>query len=198
MRLVTTFLDRPLQAFLDELATGSPVPGGGSAAAVTTAMAAGLLAMVARASAEQWSEARSVAAQAEALRNRVEPLAQADAIAYGEALRLLEQPGGGDPDRRDERLADALERAADLPLRIAEVACDVAGLGVVVAERGDPKMRADAAAAVLLAESAVRIGQHLVRINLVTRPDDARLARAGELVEEAERLARRALEHSRG
>jgi methenyltetrahydrofolate cyclohydrolase len=190
---VTALLDLPLQEFLDELAAGEPAPGGGAAAAVATAMAAGLLAMVARASIDEWPEARSVSAQAEALRNRVEPLAQADSKAYADVLRLLEEAATGEPAGRDAKIAEALDLAADLPVRIAEAACDVAELGAAVAERGDPKLRPDAAAAVLLAEAATRIGEHLVRVNLATLPDDPRLKWVGELVEAAGRAARRAV-----
>jgi glutamate formiminotransferase/formiminotetrahydrofolate cyclodeaminase len=190
---VEPFLERPLGRFLDDLADASPVPGGGSAAAVATAMAAGLLAMAARASDDSWPEARAVAAQAEALRVRVGPLAELDAETYAEALRLLDERGPGDRGRRDLRLGAALSRAADVPLRIAEVACDVAELGLVVAERGDPERRADATAAVLLADAAARVGAHLVRVNLAAQAGDDRVARADRLSDDTARAALRAL-----
>jgi formiminotetrahydrofolate cyclodeaminase len=190
---VPTFLDRPLGEFLDELAEGEALPGGGAAAAVATAMAAGLLAMAARASRDSWPEARGVAAQAEALRDRAEPLAEADAAAYAKALRLLSEQGDDDRERRDYRLGAALSRAAALPLQIAEAASDVAELGVLVAERCTPTLRADAAAAVLLADSATRIGAHLVRVNLATQAGDERLARADSLVDATARAVQRVL-----
>jgi formiminotetrahydrofolate cyclodeaminase len=190
---VEPFLDRPLRRFLDDLADRSPVPGGGSAAAVATAMAAGLVAMAARAAADSWPEARGVAAQAEALRDRVAPLAELDAAAYAQVLQLLDVPGAGDRDHRDFRLGVALSHAAELPLRIAEAAADVAELGLLVAERGDPQRRADATAAVVLADAAARVGAHLVRINLAAQAEDDRVARAGELTDATGRAALRAL-----
>jgi len=45
---VSSPLDQPLRGFLDELAARTPTPGGGGAAAVTGALAAGLVAMAAR------------------------------------------------------------------------------------------------------------------------------------------------------
>jgi formiminotetrahydrofolate cyclodeaminase len=184
---VTGFLDRPVGAFLDELAAREPVPGGGSAAAVAAAMGAGLLSMAARASRDSWPEAAGVAAQAEALRSRVEPLAQADAQAYDTALRLLEQAEAETATQGDAKLGSALVRAAAVPLQIAEAACTIAELGVLVAERADPRLRPDVAAAVILAAAATEIGAHLVGANLATQPDDARVARAGELVMTAKR-----------
>lgn len=176
-------LDRPLARFLDDLADGSPILGGGSAAAVVTAMAGGLLAMAARASTGSWPEAAGVAAQAEALRDRVAPLAERNAAAYAEALDLLDDAGEpDDQDRRDFRLGNALSRAAALPLEIAEAAADAAELGALVAERGDASRRADAVAAVLLADAAAKVCAELVRVNLAAHPDDERVARAAALV----------------
>jgi formiminotetrahydrofolate cyclodeaminase len=190
---VEPLLARPLGRFLDDLADRSPVPGGGSAAAVATAMAAGLLAMAARASQDSWPEALGVAAQAEALRERVSPLAELNAAAYADVLELLDEPQAAAQVRRDFRLGTALSRAAALPLRIAEAACDVAELGVLVAERGDPQRRADATAAVLLADAAVRVGAHLVRVNLAAQIQDDRVERAEALVDASADAARRAL-----
>jgi methenyltetrahydrofolate cyclohydrolase len=177
-------LDRPLARFLENLADRSPIPGGGSAAAVVTAMAAGLLAMAARASTDSWPEARGVAAQAEALRDRAAPLGELDASAYAEALALLDEQGEPEAqERRDFRLGTALSRAAALPLAISEAAADVAELGVLVVEHADASRRPDAVAAILLADAAVNVGAQLVRANLTTHAQDDRVARADELVE---------------
>jgi formiminotetrahydrofolate cyclodeaminase len=187
-------LDLPVRDLLEELAAAdSPLPGSGAAAALTTGMAAALLQMVARRSAKDWAEGRAVAAQAETLRLRTMPLPQAVTIAYGDVLELLAEPDLAQAEGRDEALGLALGRAADLPLKIAEIACDVAELGLLVAERCEPMLRPDAISAVLLAEGAAQVGAHLVSVNLATRPEDERAASATELAEAATRAARRAL-----
>ena len=196
MAPVEPLLDRSLARFLENLADRSPTPGGGSTAAVVTAMAAALLAMAARASTDSWAEARGVGAQAEALRDRVAPLADLDAAAYAEALELLDARGDEAQDRRDFQLGTALSHAAALPLQIAETAADVAELGVLVAERGDARRRADAVAAVLLADAAARIGAELVRVNLAAGVEDDRVARAAQLVEATAVAAGRVLGES--
>jgi methenyltetrahydrofolate cyclohydrolase len=190
---VEPLLDRPLGRFLDDLADSSPVPAGGSAAAIATAMAAGLVAMAARASTESWPDARGVAAQAETLRGRAAPLAHLDAAAYSEVLDVLAEPQAGEGERRDHRLGAALARAAALPLHIAEAAADVAELGALVAEHGEPQRRPDAAAAVLLADAAARICAHLVSVNLATQAGDESVARAEELTAATALAALRAL-----
>ena len=166
------------------------MPGGGSVAAVVTAFAAALVGMTARLSREIWPEAGGAAAQAEALRARVAPLAEADARAYSDVLTMLDDASTGTPGLRDVALGNAFSRAADLPLHIAEIATDVAELSAYTAKRCDLKVRPDATAAALLAEAAARICADLVAVNLTAGSDDERLGRARESAEAAERAVR--------
>ena len=170
-------------------------PGGGSAAALTVAVAAGLVAMVARASRSSWDEAGGVSAQALSVLERVGPLARADAEAWQDAIAALRDAGGdGDPERRDFELERKLERAAAVPLEIAELAADATALAVVAAERGEGSYRGDAASAAALAAGAARAAAHLVEINLGVRDSDPRLARARACAEAASDAAERGLE----
>jgi methenyltetrahydrofolate cyclohydrolase len=159
------------------------VSGGGPLAAVVAASAAGLLAKVARASAETWTEASGAAAQAESLRDRVEPLADLAAHAYTKAI---ESSGG------DYEVGRAYARAAEPPLRIAEAAADVAALAGVVAEQCDPALRPDAVVAALLAAGSARAAAELVAVNLTAAAGDERVRRAEALAEEAARTAEEA------
>lgn len=178
----------PLGELLDEVSSPEPMPGAGYCAAVALEMAAGLVAMAARASRADWGEGRGAAAQATTLRERIEPLAERNLDAYREAVALL----GGAESPGDESLRDALARAAGVPLEIAEVAVDVAALAAVVAERGDQAMRADAVSAALLAEAAARAAATLVEVNLGTTSSDERVARARDLAGSATAAAQRA------
>jgi formiminotetrahydrofolate cyclodeaminase len=183
---------QPLQDYLDAIAAETPAPGGGSVAAVVTEMAAALAAMAARFSREHWDGAIGAVAQAEALRKRASPLAEEDADAYEAVLAAQRMPKEIEPEVRNALIGETLSRAADVPLRIAEVAADVAALGAEIAEQGNPNLRGDAAAAVLLCESAARVAANLVQINLSTTEDDDRIGRARELVATAATAAQRA------
>src|SRR4029078_4240890 len=81
--------DRALRVMLDEIAGPTPAPGAGAVTGVVIAMAAGLIASAARRS-DEWEEGKGVSAQAQALRSRVERLAEANEEAYLEALSLIE------------------------------------------------------------------------------------------------------------
>jgi methenyltetrahydrofolate cyclohydrolase len=191
--LAGDLLDAPLGELLDTLAGEDPSPGGGSAAAIAVAMAAGLVAKVARASHGYWDEAGGVIGQAESFRARVAPLAQADAEAYDEALSALRGRGELAERYRDQQLRAALERSAEIPLRIAEAGCDLACLGALLVENGNPEVRIDAAAATILAESGARVAAQLVETNLGAGEDDPRVRHVKTLVQVAAEASERAL-----
>jgi formiminotetrahydrofolate cyclodeaminase len=159
-------------------------------------MAAGLVAMVARASKDHWPEAGGVIGQAEAFRARVAPLAQADADAYTAALSALRNRNQLEERYRDQKLREALDRAAEIPLQIAEAGSDLASLAALLVEHGNPEVRADAAAASVLAEGGTRAAAKLVEINLGATDDDPRVRHARLLAEVATESAQRALKAS--
>ncbi len=159
-------------------------------------MGAALVAKAARISQEGWGEASGVIVQADSLRARVIPLAETDAQVYGQALEAMRSPTGTEPERRDAEIADALSRAADVPLQIAEAAADVAALGALVAERANEAVRAEAAAGAALAEASARIAAQLVEINLAVAPADERVSKARRFADEAAASARAALRSS--
>ena len=156
------------------------------------ALAAALVAKVARLSRETWPDAGGAAAQAVVLRERALRLAQVDAAVYGEALNLLEavpdEPRGRS---RDHELGRALARAAAVPAMIVEAAVDVATLARVAAERGSEGVRADALGAAALAAGAARSGALLVEVNLGATEDDPRVHGARALAAAAAALAGR-------
>jgi len=182
-------LDLRLSEFLDEVASGDRSPGAGSVAALATALAAGLLQKVARASGDDWAEAGAIAAQAEALRERATRLAEENAKEYGAALTARADTGPASSEQRDFALGQAFARAAEPPLQIAEAAADVARLAVLVVRGGDPSLRADAATAGALGASAARAAAELVAVNLTASAGDQRVARASKLADEAARAA---------
>jgi len=181
--------DRDLRVMLDEIAGPSPAPGAGAVSGVVIAMAAGLIASAARRS-HDWEEGKGVSAQAQALRSRVERLAEANEEAYLAALALID--GASHDGARDAALGEALDTAAELPLAIAECAYDVALLGAEAAQHAVRGGAEDAIAASILAEAAARAAAGLVAANLVSLPGDERVLHAQRLADAATDAARRA------
>jgi formiminotetrahydrofolate cyclodeaminase len=185
------YLDLPLGEFLERVASDRPAPSGGSVAAVAVALAAALSGMAARLSTDQMEGAPELAGRADASRRRVAPLAVTDADSYGRVLDALRRQG--DPERREERIKDALSGAADVPLAVAEIGNEVAGIAARLVEEGNPNLEGDAMTAVLLADAGVRAAATLAEINLsAAKVRDDRLERASKLVDSSAATVRRA------
>jgi methenyltetrahydrofolate cyclohydrolase len=186
------FDELSVRGLLDEVASEAPTPGGGALAALTGALAAGLVEMAARNSPD-WELRGAAVAQAKVLRERLAELAPLNDEVYEQALASMRLPDGVDAESRRELIGSSLERAAAFPLAIAEAASNVAELAAVVAEDGDPQVRPDATAAAMLALGATRAASHLVEINLGVLEHDERLLRATRLAADAAAASARTL-----
>jgi len=172
----SSFLDAGLKEFLDAVPARTPAPGGGSVAAVVASLAAGLTAMAARFAPDEWEQRAEVVGRAEELRARVEPLADADAAAYGAFMA--------------ERSKENRERIVAVPFELVEAAAEIAELAARVASEGNPNVSGDASAGADLAVAAAAIAARMVAINAGAR--DTRVGAAAELAARAASAAQRA------
>ncbi len=176
-----SLLDLTVRELLDAVAARTSAPGGGSVAALTAALAAGLAGMAARYGPEALVP---VAEQADALRDRAAALADADAAAYAAFLAVRQLPA------EDLRRRAAVTGAAAVPAEIAEVGDAVSELALDLRHRGNPNLHGDVVAALLLASAATTAATTLVRENV---GDDPRTARAAALAAAAQDRAARAI-----
>jgi glutamate formiminotransferase/formiminotetrahydrofolate cyclodeaminase len=158
---------------LDRLAAATPTPGGGSAAAFAGAMAASLVAMVGRLTLGKKKYAgvqpriESIVSEADKLRRELQSAAEEDAQAFDAVLEAMRLPKDT-PAQESERQAAverATHRAADVPLRSAKAAVQVAELAAEAARIGNLNALSDAASAGLLAAACVRAAALNVRVN---------------------------------
>ena len=164
----SNLFDAPIEDFLTRVGDASPEPGAGAVAALTAGAATGLVEMAARATELEWREAIAVAGQARALRRRLGATADANAEAYRAARAALAQTRAGGARGGSGSFTATMTTSAELLVDLASAAADVAVLGAETAERCVSDLRPDAAAAVALAEAAVRSAAVLARANLVT------------------------------
>jgi methenyltetrahydrofolate cyclohydrolase len=162
-----TYLDLPVSRFLELLAGAGPAPSGGGAAALSVSLGAGLCAMSARLATRQLpaEETGPLIDDLSRIVTAAAALIQSDADSYQEVIAARRRSAGPGP------VAAALSAAADVPMKIVELAVPVTR------------------AAARLAEAGARAAAVLVGINLAGVPDDARPAKAARLVEEARSLA---------
>lgn len=174
-----------VKAFLDELASASPAPGGGSTAALAGALASALCGMVARLTLgreklrDRWPAMEEVAAEADRLRARFLGLVDEDSEAYLSTVAARKLPKGTDDERtaRERAVTTAVLRSARAPLETLLLANEAAGLAARALEQGNPSCVTDAGSAAQAARLAAEAAAWNVRINLPDIPDPAERAR---------------------
>lgn len=187
------YIDQALQTYLDDLASSRSTPGGGSAAAVSGAMAAALACMVCQLTlgrekyADVQPEILTLLEEAEDQRQRFQQLMADDIAAYQQLSLSLKLPRETD-EQRQERM-DAIQRglvqAALVPLEVTERSVAVAKVCERVAEIGNVNVLSDIAAASMLAASAGTAAAWMVRVNLKSFKDMEKLAQLSERLSRA-------------
>lgn len=163
-----------LDAFVEQLASSAPIPGGGSAAAVAAALAAGLVAMVAGLSTDRPAYARFEATHVRAglagreLAARLLALADEDAAAYGTFAAAMKLPRATDEEKsaRASAIRAAAVTAAEVPLWTLEACRDVVAASEALAGRSNRNAASDLAVASRLAEAAAHGAAENVLVNL--------------------------------
>jgi formiminotetrahydrofolate cyclodeaminase len=187
------FKNLSLVDYLAQTASGSPVPGGGSSAALNAALAAALIEMVANLTVGRKgfeavaADMRSVVEKSAALRTKLAADIDRDCNAYSQVLAAFKLPKSTQSEkaRRAEAVQKAFKEAARVPLGVARDAVALMELGRTVVAKGNPNAASDGAAGVLAARMAARTAVCNIRINLGSIKDQTFVS---ELSREADRL----------
>jgi methenyltetrahydrofolate cyclohydrolase len=171
--------EESLQRFLDELASGAPTPGGGSAAAVMGAMGAGLVSMVCNVTLGKKghdavaSELTDVRDQSEKLRRRLTAMIAEDIAAFDGLMAAYRLPKASDEDkaRRAEAIQSSLRAATTTPLECAHACAQVIALARRAGVSGYSGVISDAGVGALAAHAALRSAGLNVSINAPSLQD---------------------------
>ncbi|MDO4561579.1 MAG: cyclodeaminase/cyclohydrolase family protein [bacterium] len=189
------FEEMTVGAFIDELASNSPAPGGGSVAALCGALASGLTSMVGNLTVgkekykDNWETMEKVFKESEALRAEFVKLMNDDTDSFNVFMAAMKMPKETDEQKavRKAAMAEASKTATDVPLRTLEACAGAAKLACEAASFGNPNAASDAGSAALLADAAGKAASYNVRINLPGVKDEvfaaecrARMAKALE------------------
>jgi glutamate formiminotransferase / formiminotetrahydrofolate cyclodeaminase len=155
-------VDMPAQSiagFLDNVATATPIPAGGTVAALVGALAASLGMMGAR-----LSRQRGVEHRLSEIGRRLRELMKADGDAY---QRFIQATRLAKTDRtRPAVLTSALHLATEIPLEIAEQATEAGALLHACSAGVKPRVRSDLTVGLVLAIAAADAGRHTVSENM--------------------------------
>ena len=162
--------------FIEQLAAPTPAPAGGSASAAAAAMAAGVVSMVAaisrgrKACLQHESQLSEAIGRLTRLREKLTAAVDADAEAYMAFMKAFKAARESSGGRRE--INAALQRAVDVPLSVAEMAAEVAGIATALKPVTGPSMSGDLNTAIVLAKAACEASRTNVEINLdLIEPD---------------------------
>jgi glutamate formiminotransferase/formiminotetrahydrofolate cyclodeaminase len=173
-------VNRTVADFVDECSMDSPAPGGGSVAALSGALGAGLACMVANLTVGKkgyesaWEEMKRVAVQAQGLKDRFVAAVDRDTDAFNEVMAAFKLPKGTPEQKqaRDAAVLEATKRATLVPLDVLKMVPDALAAALAVAQRGNKNSASDAGVAAGALRTAAEGAWLNVRINLAGISDE--------------------------
>ena len=189
--------DMSLRAFIEEVASRSSAPGGGSVSAAIAAMGAGLGAMVGKLT---YGVRKFESVDAQMRKNipplhdasaRLIPMIDADTTAFNDFMEALRMPRGTDAERtvRAERMQAGLKKAIDIPLTTMKLGDGAWDAFCEVARYGNPASRSDVEVGARALETGIWGAYKNVMINMADITDNAFKTR---ITQEAEAIVNRA------
>lgn len=172
--------DDRIRDFTDKVATKSPTPGGGAVAAVTAAMATGLVEMVASLTIgkkkyeDYEGEMERILSEASYRRKRFYELAEEDMKAFDGVMEAMKLPKYTDEEKRSrtEKLQESLKKASEVPYELAREISKICPLAEKVFKYGNKNAFSDAKSAVHLLSAAFESAISNVEINLELIKDE--------------------------
>lgn len=164
-----------LNAFLEQLASAAPVPGGGGASALAGALGIALGNMIGSLTvgkkkyAAVEDEIRELNEKAAVLREELLCLVEKDAEVFEPLSKAYGIPK--DDPTREEVMANVLKAAAEVPLAIMKKCCEALDLITVYADKGSVLAVSDAGCAASLCRAAMESAALNVYINTKSMAD---------------------------
>ena len=201
---MTRLIDRTLADLLAAFRSSDPTPGGGSASALSGAVGASLLAMVAalpkpRAEREADVERlRSAGGRCAVLSDRLAALVDRDTEAYEAVVAAYRRPKTTDEEKasRTAAIQAAMRGAIETPLDVMRECQAAIEEGVVVVTFGNRNATSDVRVAIDLLLAGLRGARYNVEINLMSVKDveyaESATREAARLTTDAERAAHEA------
>jgi len=164
-----------VEPFVEQLAAPTATPGGGSAAAASGAMAAGLATMVAsmsrgkKAYLQYERELSEAIARLSQLREELKAAIDADAESFNVVMKAYKQ--AKESSDGDSIIDAALKQATSVPLSVAEKAREVGAIAEKLSPITNPNMKSDLTTARALAQAAIQGALANVEINVESIKD---------------------------
>lgn len=186
-----SYCEKTIREFLHILAQDTPLPAGGSLAALGCALSASFGVFLARLTlrTEKNSDMRkslqALPQSLEGLSVKCLALMDSDVIAYEKVLQALRMPHAGDEEKalRKEALNHAWRAAFTTPFEVMQKGLEILRCSSKLIESGYPATLADTAVIAEMAFAGLKGGLWIVMANLKEMDDDDFIARHTPLVE---------------
>ncbi len=173
------YTEKTCEQFIEETASGAPVPGGGSVSALAGALGAALGRMVASLTigkakyADVEEEMTALAQEADMVREELLALVQADIDIFRPLSELYGMKAETEAEKMKKELLleSALREACRVPLDIMEKCARAIELSEIFAEKGSRLAVSDAAASAALCRGAMEAASLNVYINTGSMKD---------------------------
>lgn len=183
---------KTVHEFINELASSSPAPGGGSVASLAGALGAALTSMVCNLTvgkkkyAGVQGEMESILKQSEALRSSLTALVDEDTNAFNAVMSAFALPKDTERQRKDrtDAIQHATKNATIIPLRVMQHCDQTLPLVRLVAEKGNVNSISDVGVAALMIHAACMGAKLNVQINLSSLLDEAFVRDTRKTIEE--------------
>ncbi|MBI2445302.1 cyclodeaminase/cyclohydrolase family protein [Candidatus Micrarchaeota archaeon] len=170
-------VEKKVSDFVDAVASDSPAPGGGSVAALSSAMGAGLLCMAIRISTKKEANASlsDLLSQLENERKRLMQLVDEDTEAFNHVMAAFAMPKGTDEEKaaRLSKVQAAFKHAASVPLETMHCSLRVLEAGQTVARLCSPNVASDVGTGIQMTYAGLQGAGYNVKINLAAIKDEA-------------------------
>jgi glutamate formiminotransferase/formiminotetrahydrofolate cyclodeaminase len=162
-----------LRDFMNETASESPAPGGGSISAYIGALGAALGSMVANLSShkrgwdDRWKEFSDWAEKGKSIQNSLLQLVDEDTNAFNRIMEAFDLPKKSDGEKqlRTAAIQEATRNATLIPFKVMEIACSGFELIEEMAEKGNPNSVTDSGVGALALRACVKGAFLNVKIN---------------------------------
>ena len=186
--------DLTIPEFLEKTASNTPVPGGGSVAALSAAVAASLAEMVAHLTIGKKGleaaedEMKAIVSMASASRETLLHDIDRDSEAFNQVMAAFKLPKKTEEEVRQRHLAiqEGLKTAALVPLRVAKDAFKILKMAGTVVIKGNKNAVTDGIVAAMMARTAVLSALYNVKINLASIKDNTFVNEVNQQVRELE------------
>ncbi len=174
-----SLISKPVNDFLDDLASSSPAPGGGSVSALAGALGASLVSMMCHLTlgkkkyADVEEDVKIILSKSEKLRDQLTSLIDKDTVAFNLVMTAFAMPKETDEQKeaRAKAVESATKQATMVPFLVMQMSQDAVTLCEEIASKGNVHAISDAGVAAAMIAASCRGAYYNVRINLTSLKD---------------------------